>query len=376
MANPSKKSNSKPVKKSTGFRKYIVGFWTIFGIGIMILILLFLLAGWGAFGEMPEFEELENPESNLATEIFSADGETIGKYYSENRTPIKYEDLPTHLIQALVATEDERYYEHSGIDAKGTLRAAVFLGSKGGASTITQQLAKLLFTEDVSKNFFGRVIQKFKEYIIAVRLERQYTKEEIITMYFNKYDFVYQAVGIRSAAKIYFDKEAKDLKIEEAAVLVAMLVNASLYNPMRRPEMVEQRRNLVLKQMEKNGFLTSMEKDSLQAIPMKINFTPQGHDEGIATYFRVYLQGFMRDWIEKNPKPDGGTYNLYRDGLKIYTSIDSRMQKYAEEAVAMHMSHLQKEFDWQNRNNKTAPFRDIDETQVAHIVKKDRKSVV
>jgi len=369
MANPSKKSNSKSVKKSTGFRKYIIGFWTLFGIGIMILILLFLLAGWGAFGKMPEFAELENPESNLATEIFSSDGETLGKYYSENRTPIKYEDLPPHLIQALVATEDERYYEHSGIDAKGTLRAAVFLGSRGGASTITQQLAKLLFTEDVSKNFFGRVIQKFKEYIIAVRLERQYTKEEIITMYFNKYDFVNQAVGIRSATKIYFDKEAKDLKTEEAAVLVAMLVNASLYNPVRRPEMVEQRRNLVLKQMEKNGFLTSMEKDSLQAIPMKIIFTPQGHDEGIATYFRVYLQGFMRDWIDKNPKPEGGTYNIYRDGLKIYTSIDSRMQKYAEEAVALHMAHLQKEFDWQNRNNKTAPFRDINETEVAHIVK-------
>jgi len=369
MANPSKKSNSKSVKKSTGFRKYIIGFWTLFGIGIMILILLFLMAGWGAFGKMPEFAELENPESNLATEIFSADGETLGKYYSENRTPIKYEDLPPHLIQALVATEDERYYEHSGIDAIGTLRAAVFLGTRGGASTIPQQLAKLLFTQDVSQNFMGRVMQKFKEWIIAIRLERQYTKEEIITMYFNKYDFVYQAVGIRSASKIYFDKEAKDLKIEESAVLVAMLKNAALYNPVRRPEMVEQRRNQVLKQMEKNGFLTSMEKDSLQAIPMKIIFTPQGHDEGIATYFRVYLQGFMRDWIDKNPKPEGGTYNIYRDGLKIYTSIDSRMQKYAEEAVALHMAHLQKEFDWQNRNNKTAPFRDINETQVAHIVK-------
>ncbi len=369
MANPSKKSNSKSVKKSTGFRKYIIGFWTLFGIGIMILILLFLMASWGAFGKMPEFAELENPESNLATEIFSADGETLGKYYSENRTPIKYEALPTHLIQALVATEDERYYEHSGIDAKGTLRAAVFLGSRGGASTITQQLAKLLFTEDVAQNFMARVMQKFKEWIIATRLERQYTKEEIITMYFNKYDFVYQAVGIRSASKIYFDKEAKDLKIEESAVLVAMLKNSALYNPVRRPEMVEQRRNQVLKQMEKNGFLTSMEKDSLQAIPMKIIFTPQGHDEGIATYFRVYLQGFMRDWIDKNPKPEGGTYNIYRDGLKIYTSIDSRMQKYAEEAVALHMAHLQKEFDWQNRNNKTAPFRDINETQVAHIVK-------
>jgi len=369
MANPSKKSNSKPAKKSTGFRKYIVGFWTLFGIGILILILLFLLAGGGAFGKMPEFEELENPESNLATEIFSADGETLGKYYSENRTPIKYEDLPSHLIQALIATEDHRFYEHSGIDAKGTLRAVVFLGTRGGASTITQQLAKQLFTDNLASNAFERIFQKTKEWVIATRLERQYTKEEIITMYLNKYGFGYQGIGIRSASNIYFGKEAKNLKIEESAVLVGMLKNSSLYNPVRRPELVEQRRNQVFKQMEKNGFLTSLEKDSLQAIPMKIIFTPQGHDEGIATYFRVYLQGFMKDWIEKNPKPDGGTYNLYRDGLKIYTSIDSRMQKYAEEAVASHMAHLQKEFDWQNRNNKTAPFRDINETEVAHIVK-------
>ncbi len=331
--------------------------------------MLFLLAGWGAFGKMPRFEELENPETNLATEIFSSDGETLGKYYSENRTPIKYDDLPDHLIQALVATEDERYYQHSGIDARGTLRAAVFLGTRGGASTITQQLAKLLFTEDVSQNFVGRVVQKFKEYIIAIRLERQYTKEEIITMYFNKYDFIYQAVGIRSASKIYFDKEAKDLTLQESAVLVAMLKNSALYNPVRRPELVEQRRNQVFKQMEKNGFLTREEKDSLQQIPMKIIFTPQGHDEGIATYFRVYLQGFMKDWIKKNPKPDGTNYNIYRDGLRISTSIDSRMQEFAESAVAKHMANLQKEFDRQNKDNKTAPFRDIDEEEVASIVK-------
>lgn len=338
-----------------------------------MIIFIFLLAGWGAFGKMPKFEELENPETNLATEIFSSDGQTLGKYYNENRTPIKYEDLPTHLVQALVATEDERYYKHSGIDAKGTLRAAVYLGERGGASTIPQQLAKLLFTQDVSQNFVGRVMQKFKEWIIAIRLERQYTKEEIITMYFNKYDFIYQAVGVRSAAKIYFDKEAKDLKIEESAVLVAMLKNSALYNPVRRPEMVEQRRNQVFKQMEVNGFITSEEKDSLQAIPMKITFTPQGHDEGIATYFRVYLQGFMKDWIEKNPKPDGGEYNIYRDGLKIYTSIDSRMQKYAEEAVEMHLSHLQKEFDRQNKTNKTAPFRDITPEEVEDIINRAMK---
>ncbi|CAM4081762.1 penicillin-binding protein 1A [Gillisia limnaea] len=372
MANPSKKTNSKSVEK-TGFRKYIVGFWTLFGIGILSIIILFLMAGWGAFGKMPKFEELENPETNLATEIFSSDGETLGKYYSENRTPIKYEDLPNHLVQALVATEDERYYEHAGIDAIGTMRAAVYLGSRGGASTIPQQLAKLLFTDNVSQNFFGRVMQKFKEWIIAIRLERQYTKEEIITMYLNKYDFVYQAVGVRSASKIYFNKEAKDLKVQESAVLVAMLKNSALYNPVRRPDLVVQRRNQVLKQMQKNGFLTSEEKDSLQALPMKIEFTPQGHDEGIATYFRVYLQGFMRDWIQKNPKPDGSEYNIYRDGLKIYTSIDSRMQKYAEEAVTMHMANLQKEFNYQNRNNKTAPFRDINEDEVESIINRSMK---
>ncbi|HCO85326.1 MAG TPA: penicillin-binding protein, partial [Arenibacter sp.] len=328
-----------------------------------------LLAGWGAFGKMPDFEELENPETNLATEIFSSDGETLGKYYSENRTPIKYDDLPDHLIEALVATEDERFYKHAGIDPKGTLRAAFYLGTRGGASTITQQLSKLLFTEQVSNNPFARILQKVKEWNIATQLERQYTKEEIITMYFNKYDFVYQAVGIRSASKIYFGKEAKNLNIEESAVLVAMLKNAALNNPVRRPELVKQRRNQVFVQMNKNGYLSEQEKDSLQKLPLNLDFSPEGHDEGMATYFRVYLQGFMKDWIQKNPKPDGSEYSLYRDGLKIYTSIDSKMQQYAETAVEKHISHLQKEFDRQNKNNKTAPFRDIDQGQVDGIVK-------
>ncbi|PRX48157.1 penicillin-binding protein 1A [Salegentibacter salegens] len=362
-------TKKKQQKPKTSKRSYIVGFWTIFGIGLLAVVLIFLLAGWGAFGKMPDFEELENPETNLATEIFSSDGETLGKYYSENRTPIKYDDLPDHLIEALVATEDERFYKHAGIDAKGTLRAAFYLGTRGGASTITQQLSKLLFTEDVSNNTFARLLQKVKEWNIATQLERQYTKEEIITMYFNKYDFVYQAVGIRSASKIYFGKEAKNLNIEESAVLVAMLKNAALYNPVRRPELVKQRRNQVFVQMNKNGYLSEQEKDSLQKLPLNLDFSPEGHDEGMATYFRVYLQGFMRDWIGKNPKPDGSEYSLYRDGLKIYTSIDSKMQQYAETAVEKHISHLQKEFDRQNKNNKTAPFRDIDQGQVDGIVR-------
>ncbi len=243
------------------------------------------------------------------------------------------------------------------------------MGTRGGASTITQQLSKLLFTEQVSNNPFARILQKVKEWIIATRLERQYTKEEIITMYFNKYDFVYQAVGIRSASKIYFGKEAKDLNIEESAVLVAMLKNAALYNPVRRPELVKQRRNQVFVQMHKNGYLSEQEKNSLQKLPLNLDFSPEGHDEGMATYFRVYLQGFMKDWIEKNPKPDGTEYSLYSDGLKIYTSIDSKMQEYAETAVEKHISHLQKEFDRQNENNKTAPFRDLDQGQINSIMR-------
>ncbi|MBI6120963.1 penicillin-binding protein 1A [Salegentibacter maritimus] len=362
-------TKKKQQKTKTSKRPYIIGFWTLFGIGFLAVVLIFLMAGWGAFGKMPNFEELENPETNLATEIFSSDGETLGKYYSENRTPIKYEDLPDHLVEALVATEDERFYKHAGIDAKGTIRAAVYLGTRGGASTITQQLSKLLFTEQVSNNPFARILQKVKEWIIATRLERQYTKEEIITMYFNKYDFVYQAVGIRSASKIYFGKEAKNLNIEESAVLVAMLKNAALYNPVRRPELVKQRRNQVFVQMYKNGYLSEQEKDSLQKLPLNLDFSPEGHDEGMATYFRVYLQGFMKDWIEKNPKPDDTEYSLYRDGLKIYTSIDSKMQQYAETAVERHISHLQKEFDRQNEKNRTAPFRDLNQEQINNIVK-------
>src|SRR5690554_3927261 len=287
-------------KKATdNFSKYIKWFWRLFAGALAFVALLFLLASAGAFGEMPSFEELENPSSSLASEIISADGKTIGKLYlNENRTPIKYEDLPLDLINALVATEDERFYEHSGIDARGTLRAAVFLGKKGGASTITQQLAKLLFHEEGSKNIVERMLQKIKEWIIAVRLERQYTKQEILTMYLNKFDFIHNAVGIRSASRIYFAKEPKDLNVEESAILVGMLKNPSLYNPKSRETNALNRRNTVLGQMEKNNFITKQEKDSLQNLPLVLKYSPESHNEGIATYFREHLREFMKKWAK------------------------------------------------------------------------------
>ena len=324
---------------------------------------------------MPDFAELENPENNLATEIISSDGRTIGTFFNENRTPVTYDELPDHLVKALIATEDERFYEHSGIDGRGTIRALAFLGTKGGASTITQQLSKLLFTGG-SQSIVKRVFQKVKEWVIAIKLEKQYTKEEIVTMYFNKYDFLYQAVGIGSASRIYFGKEPKELKIEESAVLVAMLKNPILYNPNKErfKKNSLNRRNQVFKQMEKNEFISTKVKDSLQKLPLEINFSPEGHSDGLATYFREYLRDFMGDWIKNNPKINGVTgeeelYNIYRDGLKINVTIDSRMQRYAEESVKEHLTKLQKEFKRQNKDNKTAPFRDIEKEDVERIVK-------
>ncbi len=343
-------------------------FWKLILSGIILFFLVFVLASWGLFGKLPDETSLENPEKNLATEIISTDGQTIGKFYKENRTPVQFEDLPKHLVNALIATEDVRFYDHSGIDAKGTFRAIAFLGTRGGASTISQQLAKLFFTESVSRNKLDRVKQKIKEWVIAIRLERRYTKEEIITMYFNEYDFVNEAIGIESASHIYFNKPPSELTISESAILVGMFKNASLYNPRRNPEGVQNRRNVVLGQMAKYGFLTKDDRDSLQQTPLTIDFTPQGHDEGIATYFREYVRSFMHDWTEENPKTDGSNYNIYSDGLKIFTTIDSKMQEYAEEAVDEHMKHIQKEFDKQNRKNRIAPFRDITPAEIETIL--------
>ncbi|MDV7186622.1 transglycosylase domain-containing protein [Lutibacter sp. TH_r2] len=350
--------------EAPNFLKYIKWFWAAILGGTFILILLFLMASWGVFGPLPTFEELENPENNLATEVISIDGKTLGKYFKENRTPVKYKDLPKNLLEALVATEDERFYEHSGIDFKATLRAVVKLGKDGGGSTITQQLAKLLFHGEGSKNIVQRIGQKFKEYVIATRLERQYTKQEILTMYLNKYDFLNLAVGIRSASRIYFGKEPKELTVSESAMLIGMLKNASLYNPLRRPERVINRRNTVLGQMYKNEFITEIQKDTLQKKDLGLDIHRETHSDGSATYFREYLRDFMKNWIKNNPKPDGTEYNLHRDGLKIYVTLDSRMQEYAEDAMKQHMSNLQRAFFKEHKKNKTAPFYDLDKKQI------------
>jgi penicillin-binding protein 1A len=372
---------SRKKKNTFSFTRFIKWFWILFATGILGVLLLFLLASWGVFGEMPTFERLENPQTNLATEIISSNGETLGKFYlDDNRTRVDYEDLPQNLVNALVATEDVRYYSHSGIDARGTLRAMVFLGSRGGASTITQQLSKLLFTERISGSPLERIIQKVKEWVIAIRLERQYTKEEIITMYMNQYDFGNNADGIRSAARIYFGKEPKQLKTEESAVLVGMLKNSSLFNPLRREELVQDRRNTVLGQMAKYDFISEKAGDSLQSLKMDINYNPESHREGLATYFRMYLQRYMNLWITKNPKPalegERDRWNLYLDGLKIYTTIDSRMQANAEKAVAAHMKNLQKEFFRQNApaSNSTAPFTDLEKGEIALIMERSMKN--
>ena len=365
---------SKNNNQTKDINYYKKKFWKIYLYTLGGIFLFFIFASWGLFGSMPSFEDLENPDSNLATEIIATDGVTIGKFYNENRTPIKYADLPKHLVDALVATEDERFYEHSGIDGRRTLGAAIKLGSDGGASTLTQQLAKLLFHGEGSRFLPLRIIQKAKEWIIAIKLERQYTKNEIIAMYFNKADFVNTAVGIRSAAKVYFGKEPRDLTIDESAMLVGMLTNPSLYNPVRRVEKVQKRRNIVLGQMVRNGFLEESAKTALEKKPIVLKFQPESHTDGIGTYFREYLRDFMKKWVKENKKSDGSDYDIYKDGLKIYTTIDSRMQGYAEDAMKQHLANLQIELSSQQETNKNAPFVNISEAETKKLMMKAMKN--
>jgi|TARA_B100000780_G_scaffold153983_1_gene107668 penicillin-binding protein 1A len=356
-------------KKEKNLKKYIKRFWTLFLVGFTTILLIFLFASWGVFGELPTFEELENPEKNLATEVISSDGVTLGKYAFKNRTPVGFKDLSDNIVKALIATEDERFYNHSGIDFRGTARAIVKFGKGGGASTITQQLAKNLFTKRASSNTFKRLTQKVKEWIVAVKLERQYTKDEIIAMYLNTQEFLFNAIGIRSAARIYFGKEPKDLDLQESAILVAMLKNPRQYNPNREISKGKSliRRNVVFAQMAKNQFISQQEKDSLQKLSLKINFTPESHNDGLATYFREHLRKVMKNWVKKNPKPNGDRYNINRDGLKIFVTLDSRMQQYAQEAVQEHMATLQRYFFKEQSSNETAPFYDLEDEQIEVI---------
>jgi penicillin-binding protein 1A len=361
----------KETKQKNPFRKWIIRFWLLIFSGIAVVALIFFLASVGAFGEMPTFEELENPKSDLATQIISVDNKVLGKFFKENRTPVFYKDLPKSLVDAFIATEDERYFKHAGIDVRGTIRAFAKLGKDGGASTVTQQLAKNLFHKKRG-NIIYRIKQKFKEWVIAVRLEKQYTKNEIIAMYFNTVDFNYNGVGIQSATRIYFGKEPKDLTIEESAMIVAMLKNPTLYNPVRRPKLTTKRREVVLSQMKKQGALSPKEYDSLRKLPLQLNFTRDAHDQGTATYFREYVRKFMKNLVRNDA--NFKDVNIYTDGLKVYTTIDSRMQKYAENAVAQHMPNLQKAFFKQQEKNKHAPFYDLKPKEIKNIYKKAMKT--
>ena len=367
MATQNKRKSKSKKKGINPYKNLLRFFWISFVTGILSVVVLFSSAALGFLGEMPDLQQLENPKTNLATQIISSDGVVLGKFYfNDNRTPISFDALPKNLVNALIATEDERFFSHSGIDLKGTLRALFYLGKKGGASTISQQLARQLFVGVRSRNKVQAVLQKFKEWVLAVQLERNYTKKEIIAMYLNVYDFGYTADGIQSAAKIYFNTTPEKLTIEQSATLVGMLKNSSLFNPIRRPARVEQRRNVVLQQMKRNGFISEGEQDSLKLMPLEIDFTPDSHREGLATYFRAYLQKFMRTWTKENPKADGTNYDIFRDGLRIYTTIDSRLQQIGESSVAAHMSNLQKEFFLQNtpKLNPTAPFLDLREGEI------------
>lgn len=334
--------------------KKVLLFWLIVLLPFLFLYVLFLGAKHGtlSFDPLPDLTELENPTSNLASEIITADGKVIGKYFKENRTNITYEELSPHIIDALIATEDERFHDHSGIDFRGLVRAVAKLGQAGGASTITQQLAKMMF-EHRADNIIERIKQKLQEQIIAVEIEKRYTKEEIIVMYLNKFDFIYNAVGIKSASNVYFNKEPFELNIEEAAILVGMAKNPSEFNPIRFPKNAMKRREVVLSQMKKNELLTQEAYDSLRVLPIELDYKVVDHKEGIAPYFRETLRLELQEKLQEKDsegnyiytKKDGTPYNIYKDGLKIYTTIDSRMQTYAEYAVQEHIgNHLQAEF--------------------------------
>ncbi|NPA33420.1 MAG: PBP1A family penicillin-binding protein [Chlorobi bacterium] len=320
--------------------------WIAFFGGIILIIAFIGLIYLGFFGELPDFERLENPEYNIASEVYTADGKLIGKYYIQDRSFVDFEDLPPHLIQALIATEDARFYEHHGIDWKGVVGAIVYTlqGKKRGGSTITQQLAKNLFPRQRFRTIPDIVITKLKEWITAVRLERSYTKDEIITMYFNTVPFGGTVYGIKSAAYTYFGKPVDSLTIEEAATLVGMLKATTKYNPVLNPESSRQRRNVVIQRMADVGFITQEEADSLKNLPLATNYTPITHVSGIAPYFREYLRKELNEFLKNYTKPDGTPYDLYTDGLRIYTTIDSRIQKYAEQAMKEHLSYMQKLF--------------------------------
>lgn len=324
-------------------KKSVRIFWYIFLGGFAALVILILLANFGVFGKMPSLRELENPSIQQASEVYAIDGTLMGRYYTDrgNRTNVKYRDISPNVINALVATEDERFYDHAGIDMRSTLRAVFSVGRQGGGSTITQQLAKALLGQG-SRNTLSRSVEKIKEWIVAIKLERNFTKEEIITLYLNAVPFGDNIYGIRNASRTFFQKEPDRLAVEEAAVLIGMLKANYTYNPMRNPKAALDRRNVVIGQMVVNKKISAEEGARLKALPIKLNYHKLDENNGYAPYFREVLREEVKNALKELEKPDGGKYDIYKDGLKIYTTINPRMQEYAEEAVAAHMPTLQK----------------------------------
>ena len=409
MTRMTDKNNNEQTTKKKGIpswkRKLIRGLWFVFAAGFIAVILLLVLIYNGIVGYMPPIEELKNPSDKFATVVYSSDGQELGRYFRNtgNRVYADFDEISQNVVDALIATEDRRYLDHSGIDMQALSRVLIktlLLGQRnaGGGSTITQQLAKQLYSPE-SNGLLSRALQKPIEWMIAVKLERYYSKDEIVKMYLNQFDFLYNAVGIKSAANVYFGKDAKDLNVEEAAMLVGMVKNPSLYNPARYPERTTMRRNTVLDLMQKAGKITKAERDSLKQIPIKLDFHRADHKEGPAPYFREELrriltakkprksdymqwegQKYVDDsiawendplfgWIEKNPKPDGTKWDIYTDGLKIHTTIDSRMQKYAEQAVQEHMKSLQKSFFREKKGVASAPYSTNREEVSAEAIK-------
>ena len=385
-------------------KKFIIWFWSLFGAGAIAIVLLFWMITMGWLGYLPPLDELQNPKNKFATEVISADMQLLGRYYrNENRVSVDYTDISPNMINALIATEDVRYYDHTGVDVKSLMRAIMKLGKAGGGSTLTQQLAKQLWSPRAN-NIFERALQKPIEWVIATKLERLYSKEEILTMYLNQFDFLYNAVGIKSAAQVYFSTTPAQLKLEEAAMLVGMCKNPSLYNPRRRPENALNRRNTVLNQMCKYEYITEQVCDSLKQLPIELKYQSVDHKQGLAPYFREYLRQVLtakepqkshysewnmqqyeidkRQWEEnplygfcnKNHKPDGTPYDLYHDGLRIYTTIDTRMQQYAEEAVSEHIQDLQKSFFREKRRKSYAPFsKDLSPEEIDGIMNRSMR---
>lgn len=355
--------------KRTGWKKWVRIIW----IALLILILgissLFFGVSQGFFGSMPDVKELENPDIYVASEIYSSDGKLLGKFEKEKTQPVTYKQLPPYLIYALQAKEDERFKEHSGIDLQAVARAVAFGGKRGGGSTITQQLAKLLFTGSRSQNKTTAVFQKLKEWVVAVSLEKRYTKEEIITLYFNKFDFLYNANGIEMASRVYFNKSTAQLTLPEAAMFVAMLENPVKNNPMRNEERAKKRRDVVLDQMVKTGYLDQQNYQKAIETPVALDYHPiKSIDDGYSAYYKFYLRKEIDGYLKDYEKKTGKTLNLYKDGLKIYVTLDSKMQGYAEESIKEHLTDLQKRFDAEQRNRKQRPFYLISDKQISSIM--------